>query len=71
MQPFCHFKINNLILKTKTAPNDNYDQFSSKAVLNKYGLQNLAKLIQGDVRFFTYRKYTHCAYLFICKKILR
>ena len=65
MQPFCHFKRNNLILKTKPAPSDNYDQFSSKAVLNKCGLPNLAKLIQGDVRFFTYRKHTYTLRIFI------
>ena len=27
MHPFCHFRINNFILKTKATPKDNYYQF--------------------------------------------
>ena len=70
MQPFCHFKINNFILKTKSTPNDNYEQFFSKTDINKYGLPNLTKLIQGDLKFFSYRKHTNCTYFFIYKQIL-
>ena len=51
MQRFCHFKINNFIFKTKTTSTNNYYRFSSKAVSNKCGLPNLAKLIQWDVHF--------------------
>ena len=68
MQSFCHFKINNFILKTKTAPKNNYYRISSKAVSNKYGLPNLTKLIQGgSVVFFSYRKCVQCTYLFTNK----
>ena len=68
MQSFCYFKINNFILKTKTAPKNNYYRISSKTVSNKYGLPNLTKLIQGgSVVFFSYRKCVQCTYLFTNK----
>ena len=64
MQSFCHFKVNNFILKTKTTPTYNYYRFFSKTVSNKYGLPNLAKLIQGDVYFLHLQK-TYTLYILI------
>ena len=56
MQLFCHFEINNFTLKTETTPTNNYYQFSSKTISNKYSLPNLAKLIQGNAHFLYLQK---------------